>query len=779
MKFRLTRLLSLILVSTIAFFGWSNSAHSLSVEQGDYWNLITTPNSPPGLAFHALEYDPDRQVTVLFGGNPRNSRENQTWEYNGADWSQVFPPLSPSGRENISHAMAYDTERNRMVLFGGLSVSGVVNDTWEYNGATWSQVNTANAPLARDAHTLVYDASRDKTVLFGGSNPANNFLNDTWEYNGSNWQQVFPAQSPPGRDRHAAAYDSRRGVMVVFGGRGQSGSLNDTWEYDGSSWQRIYPPVSPSGRWNHAMTYDYQRGVVVMFAGTEDGSNRLSDTWEFDGVNWRLVIPTTPPPARMGTSLAYDSLGQKVVMFGGGYYQGILRVFDDTWEYQGEMATNLPIVVEARLDIGMPYDLARGCPSPYLGCGGDYHGFYAGVSADLVMDAYRSGVSLDIQAELSQDHAASPGRYRFGTARYVEDLRRYFSVNQSWYEHAEEYMPGDVVFFDWDGDGVTDHAAIVSNIDPSARPTKMVSAIGFTAENPSGTARELEWNSYFEQHSVGHARLNSAGEPPNVTATETGQSLRVWLDSPSISLKLMDDLGKVAGENYNENLVASNVKDYIPYIPGGQYVDLGAQKTITVTNPMLGHPDQYHVEMTTQASQTFHLRLETLQDGAITDSRVYTTTVQSGKTYRLDFSLELAPTLKIKIADPALQDSPQLGIPSLLHLSGLVGTTVQQIFSLEEIGGFGDVSAVDISSTNLYNQLGEWISASQLTIIPNGFTIPAEGTQQVTLQVNLVGAKPGWYHGSLLLEPGNCNPVSIPLTVVVEPYKRFIPMVYH
>ncbi|MCB0309271.1 MAG: hypothetical protein KDD48_07850, partial [Bdellovibrionales bacterium] len=41
-----------------------------------------------------------------------------------------------------------------------------------------------------------------------------------------------------------------------------------------------------------------------------------------------------------------------------------------------------PIVREARLDIGMPYNTNRGCPSPYVGCGGPFHGFSAGVCTD-------------------------------------------------------------------------------------------------------------------------------------------------------------------------------------------------------------------------------------------------------------------------------------------------------------------------------------------------------------------------------------------------------------
>jgi hypothetical protein len=88
------------------------------------------------------------------------------------------------------------------------------------------------------------------------------------------------------------------------------------------------------------------------------------------------------------------------------------------------------IVTEARADIGMPYNTYRGCPSPYTGCGGPYHGFYYGVCTDLAMDAYNAGVPFNLQNALYQDHRAHPGRYRYGTARNAEDLRRYFTHNQ-------------------------------------------------------------------------------------------------------------------------------------------------------------------------------------------------------------------------------------------------------------------------------------------------------------------------------------------------------------
>ena len=58
-----------------------------------------------------------------------------------AQWTNVSPAAGPSGRR--SHAMAYDSQRNVTVLFGGYSgggPSGIRGDTWERDGTSWTQV---------------------------------------------------------------------------------------------------------------------------------------------------------------------------------------------------------------------------------------------------------------------------------------------------------------------------------------------------------------------------------------------------------------------------------------------------------------------------------------------------------------------------------------------------------------------------------------------------------------------------------------------------------------
>src|SRR5688572_14048139 len=115
------------------------------------------------------------------------------------------------------HAMAHDSVRGRVVLFGGHDGSGELSETWEWDGSTWSQRSPATIPAARHRHAMSYDAARGRAVLFGGMSGTAP-LSDTWEWDGTNWIQRFPTTSPPARYGHALAFDRTRARATLFGG---------------------------------------------------------------------------------------------------------------------------------------------------------------------------------------------------------------------------------------------------------------------------------------------------------------------------------------------------------------------------------------------------------------------------------------------------------------------------------------------------------------------------------------------------------------------------------
>jgi hypothetical protein len=129
--------------------------------------------------------------------------------------------------------MAYDGSRGVVVLFGGQG-SGWFDDTWEWNGANWSQRTAGAGPGARIGLAMAYDSARHVTVLFAGRSPAA-YLNDTWEWDGVNWSQRASLPASSGRCDHALIYDQARAETVLFGGIYMSySSFGDTWVYRAS-----------------------------------------------------------------------------------------------------------------------------------------------------------------------------------------------------------------------------------------------------------------------------------------------------------------------------------------------------------------------------------------------------------------------------------------------------------------------------------------------------------------------------------------------------------------
>lgn len=262
-------------------------------------------------------------------------------------WTQRSS-TGPSARH--SHGLAYDSARGRVVLFGGASGSTLRGDTWEWDGTSWAEKTfdpNAPKPSARHSLAMAYDSARRVVVLFGGNASAREA--DTWEWDGTAWDPRGAMGGPSSRWGHVMAYDAGRGVVVLFGGYDNQGArLNDTWEWDGGTWiQRTdLPAWRPSARAYAAMAYDGQRGVMVLFGGHQDGSQPFcGDTWEYDGTEWTQRA-TSGPSAREGAALAYDATGPNdpnnptggrecVVLFGG--YDGSYK--HDTWRWNGATYT--------------------------------------------------------------------------------------------------------------------------------------------------------------------------------------------------------------------------------------------------------------------------------------------------------------------------------------------------------------------------------------------------------------------------------------------------------
>jgi hypothetical protein len=219
-----------------------------------------------------VAFDEARGRVVLFGGYVNGVRAlDDTWTYDGVSWSPVAGP-GPSAR--AMGAMAFDRARGRVVLNGGAATAGAIGfvplgDTWEWDGASWSQVNVSG-PGARGGAGFAWDSARRCLVLFGGVPvyyPVPDDVGDTWCYDGA-WRLLYPNGGPSPRDDVMLAEDPVRGGLVLFGGAVKTGGpLSDTWRLGTGGWQPLAAGVAPSARYLAGMVTDAARAQILLFGG--------------------------------------------------------------------------------------------------------------------------------------------------------------------------------------------------------------------------------------------------------------------------------------------------------------------------------------------------------------------------------------------------------------------------------------------------------------------------------------------------------------------------------
>jgi hypothetical protein len=285
-----------------------------------------------------MTFDTARAQVVLFGGSDGEAL-GDTWEWDGTTW-ELRAPADPEGdgdpAPRYSHAMAYDSRRSRVVLFGGNQPSdpwwGPSDETWEWDGASWARRTPSDPegdgnPEQRFLHGLAYDEARGRVVLFGGTQwEMFDFRADTWEWDGASWARRASdsGSDPSARYGHAMAYDATHGQVTLFGGLASDLVYSDeTWLWDGETWHLSTPTDpeedgSPESGFLRMMTYDPSQSRILLLGTEEADDGRF---WSWDGASWARHIPADPeadgsPTPSDGYATAYDAARGRLVLFG-------------------------------------------------------------------------------------------------------------------------------------------------------------------------------------------------------------------------------------------------------------------------------------------------------------------------------------------------------------------------------------------------------------------------------------------------------------------------------
>lgn len=311
------------------------------------WVRQTQAQSPSARWGAYLAYDAARQTAIMFGGTSCTSQScstvNETWKWDGVSWTQLFPAHSPPPKADAS--MAYDPATQTIVLFGGSETTSrpgctrganctTYNDTWTWNGSDWTQLTVKTSPPPRTGAAMGYNPSTAQFILFGGTQAQGDNGNcpygDTWSWNGVTWAKVSLKVLPPGRGDASFTYDGAQKQMVLFGGNGgiaangcaAPGPLNDTWTFT-SSWTAHHLTTSPPARQQAGFDYDAFLGSSILWGGIGSAgvgsAGYLGDTWLWSGVTWIQQAPASSPRPMYAPAYAYDPATQRITLFGGSY----------------------------------------------------------------------------------------------------------------------------------------------------------------------------------------------------------------------------------------------------------------------------------------------------------------------------------------------------------------------------------------------------------------------------------------------------------------------------
>lgn len=295
------------------------------------WEPLKTRGVPPGArGGHAAVYDKSAQGMILFGGGDVGDA-SETWELlldEHPAWRRLAIATGP-GAARTQHTLVADPAHHRLLLHGGIDGSGIYKgDTWEFRGGAapeWTQLAHVGSPSPRVTHVAVFDHRRARMIVSGGWS-LQGPMNDAWALDTSisRWDRLVPLANPsPAVWREVTSLSSTfaRGRLYVLMG-GFNGVEGQTWILD----------FAPNPRWSRTadaparhtgLVYDASHDRLLMHGGFSSVGGSRNDTWEMllgpSGFNpWR-VIPTAEGLAqrRWNHVVMHDPRRNQLAVFGG------------------------------------------------------------------------------------------------------------------------------------------------------------------------------------------------------------------------------------------------------------------------------------------------------------------------------------------------------------------------------------------------------------------------------------------------------------------------------
>ena len=165
--------------------GRFDDTFALDLAANTWAPIVTGDVKPLKRCLHESVYDARSDRMMLFGGcssgfGPCPQGDLWSLDVNGKTWREVKPGgIKPSARSNP--ALVGDGA-GRVILFGGKTSDGPSADVWKLDiqKGEWTDLTpSAIGPAARSSHDAVWNPAAKQMIVFGGLSSAG-ALNDVW-----------------------------------------------------------------------------------------------------------------------------------------------------------------------------------------------------------------------------------------------------------------------------------------------------------------------------------------------------------------------------------------------------------------------------------------------------------------------------------------------------------------------------------------------------------------------------------------------------------------------
>jgi len=270
----------------------------------------------------SIVYDSQSDRTILFigklGGWSKNFGKptGQTWayDYNTDTWTDMNPEGGPYNL--VGQGMAYDSESDRIILFGGFGkgdVGGLTKsyETWAYDFETntWTNMQpSGDIPQGNVAfYPISYDAGADRILAWICEAPNVRKIEgcaiNAYDYNFNTWERRETDPHPMSSYYNAMIYDPGTGLNILFGGATRlfagedfrkEETVDELWGYDyaNNTWTQLPSKNLPSARCCHAMVYDNKTGTILMSGGGYSLGTLTNETWSYNPAigEWSQIV---------------------------------------------------------------------------------------------------------------------------------------------------------------------------------------------------------------------------------------------------------------------------------------------------------------------------------------------------------------------------------------------------------------------------------------------------------------------------------------------------------